>query len=190
VLGKTVRPWRGKKHGGGRFTYNRENDSPRALLFTPLASAAVLQPGTSRSLRRACQLSQRSGTRGRDALGQTALPCSSQRSARSHVLPAPLGARVSGTGGTATRRRAGTWQGHHAAERHPKPCASYRSQQALGLLDSAVASQEPHEHHDSSDRNQDVDSCKRQREANALLWGFVRQHPSAWPDTPAPRAAN
>lgn len=83
-------------------------------------------------------------------------------------------------------RPAGPWQGHHGAKWHPNLYTSYRSQKALRLLNSTVASQEPHKHHDGSNRNQDVDSCKEEQEANTLLQSFVWQHPSTWPDMLAP----
>lgn len=135
-----------------------------------LASAPVLQPGRSRSLQRPCQLNRSSDTPGTDALRQIAAAfllaevnwfpptCSGN-------LPAPFLAEVSSEGGMVCANP----QGHHGTKRHPKLCASYRSQKALRLLNSTVASQEPHEHHDGSDRDQDIDSCKGERRGNALL---------------------
>lgn len=99
--------------------------------------------------------------------------------------PGPLVGKASSKGAAATRRPAG----HHGAS-GTQNFAPYRSQKALRLLNSAVASQEPHEHHDSSDRNQDVDSCKGEREAEVLPESFARRHPSAWPGTLGPRGGS
>jgi len=52
----------------------------------------------------------------------------------------------------------------------------YRPQKALRLLDCTVASQEAHEHHDSTNCNQDVDSCKAEQEVRVLTRDDLGEH--------------
>lgn len=104
---------------------------------------------------------------GRDALSHTALPCSLQRSPSSHlcahISPQP---RLLEKTPAREAQPCAIQQGNQGAKRLPKLCVSYRSQKTLRLLNSTVASQESHEHHDSSDCDQDVDSCKAKPEAH------------------------
>lgn len=169
--------------------------SPRILLFTPLLLCCWLQPPScSQAGAGAC--STPASPVGAPA-GRAEMPLAEQRGLApcrgqlvpTYVLtrpPSPLVGKASSSKGAAATRRPARCHGGSGTQNF----APYRSQKALRLLNSAVASQEPHEHHDSSDRNQDVDSCKGEREAEALPQSFARRHPSAWPDTLGPRGGS